>query len=389
MNKLWVACLGAWIMLCLSAPVALAQAEVGTVPFCDELSAEVCAALDGTTQMMGGLTSGSTENQVEVFLTGGPLGEQRLSLQLSSAQQFVMTPATAARLRALQALTPEELAASPDMATEAMLLPLSMDFSQTMTMAFSPELLSLLTAQLGVSVPATLTFQTRLIDQVAYIRLADYAVFGTQPEWVPEWLGIELAPFITTTMASEVTSPDFDIRDAQDALVAPGTMMATSIIYHVRPEQLPAYADFMQIAEVGTAELDGRAVKAYRVTWDIPRYVGGPLFAQQIGLAAESGQPTPASLVLGMASSILLHGLQAEVTQVVGVGDNYLYQMESRVTWDLSIAGGPLLTASPTLGVTARTVNSDLNDVAAIPVPEGAVVPPLNVLMQTFRLLNR
>lgn len=390
MKKLWVACLSAWVLICLSTTTVLAQGEEETVPFCGELTAEACAALDAADEAMAELTSGTTETQFEIYLTGGPLGEQELSLQLTTARTFVMAPETSARLVELQTLTSEELAADPAAATEALLLPLAINTSQTTTVAFSPELLALLAARVNADIPASLTFQTRIIDNVLYIRLADYAVFGAQPTWVPEWLGIELTPFMTDTVASAVASPEFDIADAQDALVAPGADMASSeVVYHIRPEQLLAYADFMQLSSLGTSEVEGRTVNIYRLTWDIPRYVGGPLFAQHMGFAAGDRHPSPASLLLGALSSILLHGLQTEVTQAIGVEDGYLYRVQTRVTWDLSLAGGPLLAASPTLGLTSTTTNSDLNNITAIPVPEGAVVPPISLLIQTFRLINR
>jgi hypothetical protein len=71
------------------------------------------------------------------------------------------------------------------------------------------------------------------------------------------------------------------------------------------------------------------------------------------------------------------------------VEDAYLYQVETRVEWEIGVAGGPSLAESPTIGFTSTMSNRDLNAAELIPVPEGAVVPPLNLLMQTFMLMNR
>src|SRR5690606_26635118 len=122
---------------------------------------------------------------------------------------------------------------------------------------------------------------------------------------------------------------------------------------------------------------------------DIPRYLGGPLFAQQAGLLGDQSHPNPTSLMVGMLASFLLSGLQAEVTQVVGVENAYLYEIETRVEWQVTVAGGPALAESPIAGFTSTTINRDLNAVSSISVPEEAVVPPLTLLIQTFRLLNR
>jgi hypothetical protein len=388
MKKLSLAWLWAWMLLCSFSATALAQSDELTVPYCGELAAEECAALEATTERMAGLTSGTSENQVRVYFTGGPLRDREVSLELSTASSFVVEPETLARLQALQAMAPEVLQADPAAVAELVLLPLAIDTDQTTTVEFSPELLALLSERLGADIPATLAFHTRFIDNVLYIRLADYAVFGTQPAWVPEWVGIQLTTILSDTITAEVADPEFDVLEAQAGWVAPGMAMAPSVVYDIPADQVAAYADFMHLSSLGITEIEGVPVNTYRLTWDIPRYVGGPLFAQQVGLATEEAS-SPASFVLGMLASVLFHGLQAEVLQVVGVEDAYLYQVVTRVEWQIAIPGGPSLVESPTIGFTSSTTNRELNQVASIPVPEDAVVPPINLLIQTFRLLNR
>jgi hypothetical protein len=376
------------MLVCLSSATALAQSEELTVPFCGELAAAECAALDGTAEIMAGLTSGTIENRIEIYLTGGPLRDQDLSLQFSTVRTFVIEPKTLARLLELKAMTPEVFQTAPGAASELLLLPLSIDMDQTTTVAFSPGLLTLLAAGIDANIPATLAFHTRMIDKVLYVRLADYAVFGTQPAWVPEWVGIELTSMRSYTAASEVADPEFSVRDAQAELVVPSMALAASVVYDVPPEQIDAYSDFMHLTSLGTSQLDGQAVNTYRLTWDIPRYLGGPIFAQQVGLPGGQSHPNPTSLILGMLASVLLHGLEAEVTQVVGVENSYLYQVETRVEWEIAVAGGLALAESPTVGFTSMRINRDLNAVQSISVPEGAVVPPLNLLLLIFRLMN-
>jgi hypothetical protein len=388
MKKLSIAWLLAWMLLCLCSATALAQSDEATVPYCGELAAEECAALEAMTERMAGLTSGTSENQVKVYFAGGPLHDREVSLELSTVNSFVAESETLARLQALKAMTSEALHADPAAAADLLLLPLAIDIDQTMTVAFSPELLALLSERLGADIPATLAFHTQIVDNVLYIRLADYAVFGTQPSWVPEWIGIQLTSMISSTLPNVVADPEFDVQEAQADLVAPGMAMAPTVVYDIPAEQVTAYADFMYLSSLGITEIEGVPVNTYRLTWDIPRYIGGPLFAQQVGLT--SGEmPGPASLVLGMLASVMFHGLQAEVLQVVGVEDAYLYQVVTRVEWQMAIAGGPDLAESPTIGFVSSTTNRALNRVASIPVPEDAVVPPINLLIQTFRRLNR
>jgi hypothetical protein len=388
MKKLWLAFLSAWVLMFLLAGAAMAQSDaVNQVPFCGDLSERECAALESVPAAMAELTSGSAENQVELYVTGGPLRDNRLSLQVSTASTFVLKPETFAHLRELQAMSPEALAADQQAAIEAMLLPLTIDTEDTITISFSPDLLALLSARFGTEIPTEIAFHSRLVDGVAYTRLADYAVFGTQPGWMPEWIGIELMAFVPDAIASEVASEEFNIQDAQDALMAPGAAMGAGVVYYVPPEQVAWYADFIQLESLGTVALDGEAAGVYRYSWNIPRYLGGPIFAQQVGIVGEDGQPTPVSRILAIASAILLDGLQAHVTQAVGMEDSYLYSVETQVTWALGIAGGTPLAERPTLGLRSTTINRDLNAVDSIAVPAGAVVPPISLVMQTMKML--
>jgi hypothetical protein len=177
------------------------------------------------------------------------------------------------------------------------------------------------------------------------------------------------------------------VAAAQAQLAAPGVAMAPNMIYNLPVAQVPAYADFMQLTSVGITDLEGVPVNTYRLTWDIPRYIGGPLFAEQAGFAAE-GHPNATSLLFGSLASVLLHGLQTEATQVVGVDDGFLYRAETRVEWQLTVAGGPSLAESTIIGFSTSTINRQLNQVQFIPVPQGAFVPPLNLMIWTFRQLR-
>jgi hypothetical protein len=384
------ALLGALLWVCLPAGVAQAQSEeVASVPFCGELSETECAALEATSEVMAGLTSGTSEHQLEVYFTGGSLRENKLSLNISSQSTFVAEEKTLTRMLELKSMTPEALMASPAAATEAMLLPLSIDVDETNTVAFSPELLAMLSDRFGATLPATFSYHSRIVNDVMYIRPADFAVFGAQPEWMPEWVGIRMMGFLSDTIASTVTSPHFDVTDAQDALEAPGAEFSSGVVYHVPPEQMAAYADFMHLTSGGSRALDGQLVNVYSLTWDVPRYLGGPLFAQQIGLLPANGQPSPASRLLGILGTVLLDGLHAETTQAVGVEDSYLYVVETRVEWALGLPGGRLVAERPVIGYSSRTINRDLNAVASIPAPTGAMVLPIDQLLNVIKLLQQ
>jgi hypothetical protein len=127
-------------------------------------------------------------------------------------------------------------------------------------------------------------------------------------------------------------------------------------------------------------------VQDYRLTWDIPRYLGGPLFAEQTGAPQH---PSPQSYLYGSMGSVLFNGLDAGMNQAVGVDDSYVYSEAAVVEWALGIPGGPPLATRPTLGFSSTMQNSDLNSVIDISPPETAVVPPLNFILAIVNMLQQ
>lgn len=390
MRKLWLASQGAILLLCLFTGVALGQSEdTAEVPFCGSLSSSECASLDASSEAMTNLTSGSTESRIEVYGTGGEMGDEELSLYISTEQTFVMQPEDLARLFELKAMTPEELAADPQAAADAMLLPSSIDRDLTITFGFSEPLLERLQAHSDTVIPAELSFHARYINNTLYIRLADYAFMGGQSERTPEWIGLQMRMLISNTVTTAVANSEFDAASLQAGLVPPGAALAGPIIYHIPPDQTAAFADFMHLVALGARELNGQQVNAYALTWDIPRYLSGPLFAEQTGMLANNGYPSAASYFMGLMSTFLLDGLRAGMTQSTGIGDNYVYGVETQIAWALGLPGGPLLADRPTIGFISTMLNDDLNAVGSIPIPEGAVVIPLDTILAFVNLVQR
>lgn len=390
MRKFWLAAAGVLLLMCLSVGVASAQSdEPETVPFCGDLTERDCAALEASADAMAGLTSGSSVNEVEVYFAGGAPSERRLALRVTVASSFVTDEATLARMAELRALTPEEFQADAQAITDTVLLPLSIDRSQAISVSLSPDLSAMLAASLNRDLSSGLTFNARIINNVLYLRLADYAAFGLNPERVPEWIGVEMLAFVPNAIADAAAGADFDVAEAQASLDAPGAGMASSVVYRIPPEQVAWYADFMALNLLGGTVADGQPANRYLLAWDIPRYLGGPLFAQQTASGEEEGFPSSRSRVMGSAANVLLDGLSATTVQTVGAGAPYLYGVETRAEWAVGLPGGGLLAERPTLGVTATTTNRDLNAVAAIPVPEEALTPPLSMIMQLIQAMRR
>lgn len=386
MKKLWLASLLAMLMVCLSVTVAFAQDEVEEVPFCGSLSESECSDLDATSQLMTELTSGRSQREVKIYATNETLGEQEISLVLSTDRTFSIPPAALARMNELIAMSPDEFAADSTAIADAMLLPYDVDVDQSVALSFSPELMGQLQETFGISVPSSVAFHTRIVDEVVYIRLADFEIFAPQPDWVPEWIGIETRVLISDSVRNSVANGSVDPVKVQSALVPPGTALQGSIVYHVPAEDLAAYADFMSLVSVGTVSQNGELVHDYRLTWDIPRYLGGPLFAEQTGATQH---PSPQSYLYGSMGSILFSGLDAGMNQGIGVNDSFVYSEATVVEWALGIPGGPPLATRPTLGFSSTMQNSDLNSVVEVSAPENAFVPPLNFILAVVNMFQQ
>jgi hypothetical protein len=386
MKKLWLASLWAMIMVCLSISVTFAQSETGEVPFCGSLSESECNALDATSARMAEVTSGRSQREVKIYATSEAMDGQELSFVLSTDRTFLISPADLARMQELIAMPPDEFAADTAALTDAMLLPYMVDVDQTVALGFSPELMEHLQSNFGISIPTTIAFHTRIVDEVIYIRLADFEIFGPQPDWVPEWVGIETRVLVSDTVRNNVASGNMDPALVQSALVPPGAALEGSIVYHVPAEDLAAYADFMSLVSNGTVSHDNALVHDYRLTWDIPRYLGGSLFAQQTGAAQH---PSPQSYFYGSMGSILFSSLDAGMNQGVGVSDSLVYYEETVVEWPLGIPGGPPLATRPTIGFSSTMHNSDLNSVVEVTAPDNAIVPPLNFILAIVNMLQQ
>jgi hypothetical protein len=390
MKKFWLAAAGALLLMCLSVGVASAQAEEPvTVPFCGDLTEHDCAALGASAEAMAGLTSGSSVNEFEVYYAAGAPSTDRLAVRVIVANEFVTDAETLARMAELKAMTPAEFRADAQVITDTVLLPLSIDRAQAITVSLSPDLSALIAERFEREPPTDLTFHTRVIDNVLYLRLADYAAFGLNPERVPEWIGVELAAFMPNVLADAVEDPDLNVEELQTSLAAPGAGMASSVVYRIPPTQTAWYNDFMLLTVLGDTVADGQAAQRYLLQWDIPRYLGGPLFAEMTGSAADGGYPNAQSRLMGSLGTVVLDGLSARTLQTVGRAAPYVYDVETRVEWALGLPGGGLMAERPTIGVVATTANRNLNAVEAIPVPDEALTPPLSVIMQLIQGMRR
>lgn len=387
MFKLGIASFHALLLFVLFASTTFAQGtEITKVPFCGELSEVECATLDAASDNMAELTSGTSINEFKVYITNTPISEQELSIRVSTAYTFVTTPEVLTRLLTLSEMPVEALQADPIALGEAIRLPMTIDRDQVFSVDFSPELMAYLASALNTPIPPSLSFHLRVVNQVVYIRLADYSFLGLQSDTAPEWLGVQTRFLISNTIASALEDPELDVATIQNRLVAPGAAFANTIVYHVPVDQLAAYADFLQLASRGMADRDGELVSTYRLNWDIPRYVGGPLFAEQLGTHEF---PSTTSRLYASTATLIFDGLDTYMNQAIGIEDNYVHSVETSVRWALGLPGGPPMAERTTVGFSRTLQNSNLNSLEAIAIPKDVFVVPIDVIIAISNLFRR
>lgn len=374
MKRLFLASILAIACFVLYALPALAQEPPATdVVFCGELEPDDCVRLAASPAAMAGLVSGESLSILEFTFTSGEVatsGPMSVSIGIEGA--FVAPPATIARMEELAALGQDAVMADPALVSEAMTLPLTIDTAQTVRVSLSPSLADALGVGLPVTLPPTLSFQTRFVDGVAYVRAADFAGFWPQATRFGEWIGIDLRFLVPGMLAQRAAAGEITAEQVADALVTPGAELPGAYIIRIPPSQEAAYARFVEIIALRDTVVDGKAAAVYRIRWDLPAYLASPVAAEHI-YTASNGQVNIApfaSLIL-MAATPLLQNVENEVVQQIGIAEPFLFQRDTSFGWAL----GDLR-----VQVRNLSANRSLNTLNAIPAPEEAFVPPIGLI---------
>ena len=378
MRRIFVLFTAVLALMLLSTTVALAQdAEEAEIVYCGDLSEADCALLNASQAALWGLTSGESARVVSVYVGGFPqLASEEPTLAFSNRSMFVTDAATIDQMLALQDVDLEELAEDPDALVEVMLLPLTIDSASTTTVALSPELAAFLSEAIGSDLPGEFTYQTRLIDGVVYINLADFTGLIPQADSLGEWLGIDLMAFMPQVTEKSVAEGEVDFGDVADGLLTPGqAMMIQPYVVMIEPGQEEVFSDFLEILPLRDAVIDGQVTAVYRMKMDVPGYVSSPAFTERFagGASRQEGEGFDiAGTIMQIASSILASNAEAMVLQGLGYEDAYLYAEDMQMGWAL---------AGKSIDVQVQSGNANMNSIEAIPVPSDAFVPPIRLIM--------
>ena len=395
----------ATVLLLLSTGVVLAQDALPTV-FCGDLDAEDCELLQASAESMADLTSGTTTTEFDIEvngLPGLPISEADIALYVESA--FVMDPDLADYLEQYAEMDPDELMSNPDLAMELSTAVLQgMDTSQFIQVEMSPNLAEILSAELEQPVPDELILNLRLIDGILYIDLASLAEVIPQLGFLGGWMGVDLVA-LTQLIQDEQMGEDFDMDAMQGALIVPGLAMGGSSMQMLgMEEQVNMLEDFIQVQRLQDAVVDDEPVAIFSMTVNFGDLISSPEFLEMVisqmqatgamdQMDMTAGEMEELGMVLGFVAPMLFQDLDFEVNQAIGLDEPYLYDSELVFDWDLgefmamaeSMSGDDLgLSESGEINMYmgGERSNRDFDGVTSIPVPEGALVLPINMLMQ-------
>lgn len=391
MRNFAVALLAALFLVTLSAGLAQAQEEEdGRIIFCGRLAPEDCDLLSVAQDAMTPLASGEASNVVEISIGGADSSAPRAaSLRLTNLSTFVTTPDTIARMQELGAMDPAELVADPALVAESMMLPLQVDTAQNGIIEFSPELADMVEARIGINLPNELEYNTRMVDGVFYVRVADFAALVPQITMFGDWIGIEMdaiMPLVLDSATEKAAAGEApaDGEDLAKGLETPGSAMTSAYVVMIEPGQEEAFSQFLELVTLRDTTIDGQEAAIYGMKLDVPRYFVSPVFAERVNsLLVQGGSGESDSIwvpIIGMGAALIFRGADAEVVQSVDLNDAYTYDMDMAIGWTVGDIN---------LSVDISAENRSLDSVPAIPAPEDAFVPPLRLIIPLLGSLGQ
>ena len=392
----------------LSAGTAFAQVAQPT--YCQDLSASDCTLLTNSQAAMSKVTSGASQMDLSVLLRDIPTAPfKEIALDYAQETAFNVDQSVFDAIDELKAMHPRQLqqmVGNPQSLyglISEMISGISTDVA--MTLDLSSELAMMLSEESGVPLPENLQFHMMLNDGAIYADLDSLAVFAPEVSMLKGWMGVELQPLLDEA-AKDTTSQ----LSSQEALE-----MSTSLSYVNTGASGPflvslsaadpsgEYLQFVNIERLTDETVGGVQMAVFRSTFDYQTFFQSPIFRQLLkqvmeneGAAVSDGELEQIAGMAQMFGPMVMTTLELEVREWIGVEDNYLYNTSAVFKWDLSnIAalaafGGDALPipqleagARPYIGFELNSNSSDLNTDITVAVPEGAVIIPTEVLLQS------
>jgi hypothetical protein len=381
-----------------------ALAQDASDVFCGDLAAEDCAILQQSKAAAQEIAQGTSEFTFDLTVDGIPgLPAESLNSTLTGSITTVADPAALAAMQALSGLGQEEMIQLMADDPQTMLdLYSGWDFDAAVSLAMTPELADLISAQYGLDIPDQIAMQAKLVDGVIYWDLSEVAAFA--PAVATGWVGFPLVEYMQA-LVDEGTLENAAAAMAEDG--ASGTAMTAFGSAQFFQDNAEMFQQYTTVARGEDVELDGQTGATFLMNFDTAAFLSGPEFQQIVVDMANAGAFegtgfTAADVeqniqMLGMMGPMLFTGITATASETIGLDDLLQHEYTSELAWDMAglvqmaQASGALPAelqpAGDKVGFSAKTVVSS-SDMAAeatatIAAPADAALIPLESLPTT------
>jgi hypothetical protein len=378
MRKLSIGLLMILLVLVMAIAPATAQDMTG-FHFCGDLATEDCDLLMASQEAMQELHSASVNLDMGFDIRGIPdMPFEKLVFGLTANGAAAVDPALMDMMQSMQA-DPMQFAdpqASMDMLSQ-LVTGVSGDF--TISVSLPPDLVAMAGPDAGI--PATLTFDLRMVDGVIYINLDKIAAAMPDADVPPGWMGVDLSSLLSPagdmsgSMGSSSTLDQEAMSTYMESLMDPETM-----------------TQFLTVERIADDEIMGQTVAVFETSFDLAAFIQSDVYQNFLNaqMAAVGGDDFSSQdqAEIDQAMSMVtdaMQGLTFKQTTAIGLDDHYLHRNTMHFDWDMSDFLNmvePDSDASEAVITFDMTMDwSDFNGDVSVAVPEDAMLIPLGGML--------
>jgi hypothetical protein len=386
------------VLALLLGTFGTAFAQDTTEPFCGDLSEEDCALLQDSQAAMQEVTSYTSAATYDAMISGIPgLPADEINVNVAVDGAFALDEAALAA--SAKFVGKDQQAVMEALAEDAQ--PLAdllngLSFDMTLNAELTPELADLLSAQAGLTIPASASVGLIMAGGVLYADLSEFADLGA-PEG---WIGVPVGELIQAQIDAGVFADAAAQMDP--ANLDPSTAAALGL-QSMLMGQGEAFQEYMSVVRGEDAEVgDGQTGAVFDTSVDVAGLVASPAFTDMITALADAGAFEGSGLtaadieanlpMVSMMAPMLFADLVVGNSVTIGTEDMYVYNTSTEFSWDLAgliqmaaMSGAlpPEIDASAPMAIsfTTNVDNADFNVEQTIEAPADAMMIPVEAMM--------
>jgi hypothetical protein len=386
------------VLALLLGTFGTAFAQDMTEPFCGDLAEEDCTLLQDSQAAMMEVSSYTASASYDAMISGIPgLPADEINVNVMVDGAFAMDEAA---MEASMLFVDKDQQAIMEMLAEDAqpLVDLlnGWSFDLTLNAEMAEELAEAISAQAGMTIPASASVGLILAGGVLYVDLSDFADLGAPAGW----LGIPVGEF---TQAGMDAGAFTDAAAQMDPANLDPTTAATLGLQNMLMGQAEQFEAFMSVMRGEDVEVgDGQAGAVFETSVDVAGLVASPAFSEMLMALAEAGALEGSGLtaadieanlpMVGMMAPMIFADLVVGNSVTVGTEDMYVYNASTEFSWDLAgliqmaAMSGALpaeidASAPMAISFTTSVDNADFNVEQTIEAPADAQMIPVEAMM--------